>query len=321
MAVMRALWLENQVFSFRDDLPVPQPGTGEALVKVRLAGICATDLEMGRGYYPFTGVPGHEFVGEVSSAPESPDWMGARVVGEINVTCGECRACRAGRPHHCERRTVLGILNHDGAFSEYLALPVKNLHRVPEGLPDEKAVFTEPLAAALEILEQVHIRPDERWLVVGAGRLGLLVAQVLALTGCELRVVARHPNQRAILSQLGIHPIGEQDVSSQDFDGVVEATGNPDGFALARRAVRPAGTLVMKSTYKGDLTVNFSSMVVDEIRLIGSRCGPFEPALRLLERGMVNPLPLISGEYGLKEGLQAIEHAMQRGALKVLLRP
>jgi threonine dehydrogenase-like Zn-dependent dehydrogenase len=293
---------------------------GEALVKVRLAGICATDLELVRGYYPYTGIPGHEFVGEVIAAPQA-EWVGRRVVGEINAVCGECEACRHGRPTHCERRTVLGIVNRNGAFAEYLTLPMANLHLLPDSVPDEMAVFTEPLAAALEIGQQVHIQPTERVLVVGAGRLGQLIAQVLALTGCDLRVLARHPNQIALLARRGIRSITQDEVPQRRMDVVIEATGSPSGFEVARRAVRPRGTLVLKSTYAGNLEVNLSALVVDEITLVGSRCGPFRPALQLMESRLVDPTPLIEARYPLEQGVAAFEHAARPGVLKVLLQP
>ncbi len=315
---MQGLWLENRQWSFRTDLPLPAPPLGEALVRVRLAGVCATDLELARGYYPYTGVAGHEFVGEIAAAPGAPERVGQRVVGEINATCGECAACRNGRPTHCAQRTVLGIAGRHGAFAEYLALPLANLHPVPEAVSDEAAVFTEPLAAALEIQEQAPVRPGERVLVVGAGRLGQLIAQTLALTGCDLRVLARRPRQAEPLRRRGVRVVAEQDIPDRQMDVVVEASGSPQGFALARRALRPRGVLVMKSTYAGDLTVNMSALVVDEITLIGSRCGPFPPALRLLEAGQVDPTPLIEGRYHLSDGLAALEHAAQPGALKIL---
>jgi 2-desacetyl-2-hydroxyethyl bacteriochlorophyllide A dehydrogenase len=316
---MLGVWLEDQKIRLRDDLPIPEPPAGEALLKVRLAGICATDLEMRRGYYPFTGILGHEFVGEVIHSPAEPSLEGQRVVGEINASCGTCRACKAGRPTHCENRTVLGILYRNGAFAEYMTLPVENLHIVPDSIADEAAVFTEPLAAALEIQQQVHIQPAERVLVIGAGRLGQLVAQTLALTGCELKVVTRHATQERLLAVRGIATCREEAVPARDLDVVVEATGSPQGFALARRAVRPRGTIVMKSTYKGEMQINFSSIVVDEITLIGSRCGPFLPALNLLESGKIEPRPLISARYPLVEAEKAIQHAGLPGALKILL--
>jgi threonine dehydrogenase-like Zn-dependent dehydrogenase len=313
---MKALWLENNQISVRE---IPQPNrTNEALIKIRKAGICSTDLELVKGYYPYTGVLGHEFVGEVVSAPESV-WVGQRVVGEINAACGKCEACLNGRPTHCEARTVLGISNRDGVFAEYTSLPLENLRRVPDSVPDEMAVFTEPLAAALEIQEQIQIKPTDRVLLVGAGRLGQLVAQTLALTGCDLHVLVRHAYQKDLLGARGIHTIAEDDIQPRKWDIVVEATGSPDGFKIARKAIRPRGTLVMKSTYAGELSIDFSSIVVDEITVVGSRCGPFAPALRLLERREVDPTVLIAGEYKLTDALKAFDKAAQPGALKVLM--
>ncbi len=320
---MNGLWLENLSLSYRDDLPEPEISTGEALIQVKLAGVCSTDLELLRGYYPFCGIPGHEFVGEVVNAagPDAGKWQRQRVVGEINLACGECETCRQGRPTHCERRRVLGILNHNGVFAEYTVLPLENLHLVPEAVSDEQAVFTEPLAAALEIQQQVHIQPTTRVLIVGAGRLGQLIAQSLALNGCSLQVVARHPYQKDLLRRRGIDVIAEDQVPAGKMDLVVEATGSPDGFEIARKAVRPRGTLVLKSTYRDLLTVNLSSLVVDEITLVGSRCGPFPAALSLLEKKQIDPLPLIQATYSLTEGLKAFDEAGQPGVLKVLVRP
>lgn len=315
---MKAVWLENNQLDLRE---VEQPARqGEALIRIRRAGICSTDLELVKGYYPFTGIPGHEFVGEVV-AVDDPAWNGQRVVADINVTCGACEQCVAGRPTHCENRTVLGISKRNGVFAEYTTLPLTNLHRVPASVPDEMAVFCEPLAAALEIQQQVHIRPADRVLLVGAGRLGQLIAQTLALTGCGLRVLARHTHQQGLLAARGIKTIQEEQIQPWRWDVVVEATGSPDGFRLARRAIRPRGILVMKSTYKGEMAVNFSSIVVDEVQVVGSRCGPFEPALRLLEAKAVDPSGLIAAEFKLGEALQAFEHAAQPGVLKVLVSP
>jgi threonine dehydrogenase-like Zn-dependent dehydrogenase len=317
---MNALWLENHKLSFRKDVPVPVPQPGEALVRVRLAGICSTDLELVKGYLPFTGIPGHEFVGDVISAPEGAgDWSGRRVVGDINLTCGTCEQCLSGRSTHCRKRTVLGILNHDGAFTEFLSLPVINLHQVPDSVTDEAAVFTEPLAAALEIQQQVHIHPDDRVLVIGAGRLGLLIAETLSLTGCDLKAVTRHERQRKLLDGRGICSIREEDIPEGKMDVVVEAAGSPAGFLLARKAVRPRGSIVLKSTYKGEQKADFSSLVVDEITLVGSRCGPFLPALRLLKKKKVDPAALIDARYPLSDGIRAMEHASMPGVLKVLL--
>jgi len=315
---MQALWLENQQLDLRE---VPEPAwPGEALIRIRKAGVCSTDLELVKGYYPFTGIIGHEFVGDVVEC-DDPAWVGQRVVGEINVICGNCEQCLGGRSTHCESRTVLGITKRNGTFAEYTTLPIANLHRVPASVPDELAVFTEPLAAALEIQQQVHIRPTDRVLVIGAGRLGQLIAQTLALTGCDLRVVARHPHQQKILVERGIKLILEEDVQPWRWDLVVEATGSLGGFSLARQAIRPRGTLVMKSTYKGEMSVNFSSIVVDEVNIVGSRCGPFGPALRLMEKGKVDPSVLIAAEFKLGEALQAFERAAQPGVLKVLVEP
>ncbi|MBK9006300.1 MAG: 2-deoxy-scyllo-inosamine dehydrogenase [Anaerolineales bacterium] len=315
---MKALWLENNKIDFREVSQPQKPN--EALIKIRKAGICSTDLELVKGYYPYAGILGHEFVGEVAKADDA-SWVGQRVVGEINAVCGQCEQCLNGRPTHCESRTVLGIVNRDGVFAEYVCLPVANLHRVPASVPDGMAVFTEPLAAALEIQEQINIKPGDRVLLVGAGRLGQLIAQTLALTGCDLRVVARHKRQQELLTARGIRIITEEEIQRWRWDVVVEATGSPSGFALARQAIRPRGTLVLKSTYKGEMSVDFSSIVVDEINLIGSRCGPFEPALRLMESRQVDPTVLIDAEYSLTDAMKAFEHATRPGALKVVLNP
>jgi threonine dehydrogenase-like Zn-dependent dehydrogenase len=315
---MNALWLENNKISLRD-VPLPKK-PGEALIKIREAGICSTDLELVKGYYPYTGVPGHEFVGDVVETDDA-SWIGQRVVGEINAVCNQCEQCLNGRPTHCESRTVLGIVNRDGVFAEYTTLPLSNLHRVPVSIPDEMAVFTEPLAAALEIQQQVQIKPTDRVLLIGAGRLGQLIAQTLSLIGCDLRVVARHVHQQDLLKARGIRIISEEEIKPWRWDIVVEATGSPDGFSLARQAIRPRGTLVLKSTYKGGANVNFSSFVVDEVNIIGSRCGPFEPALRLMESKQVDPTVLIDSEFSLGEGIKAFEHAAKPSVLKVLIQP
>ncbi|HEC84822.1 MAG TPA: alcohol dehydrogenase [Thioploca sp.] len=316
---MQALWLENNQLSYRDNVPIPKPLDGEALVRVRLAGICATDLELVKGYYSYTGILGHEFVGEIERAQDAPERVGERVVGEINVACGACDNCLRGQPTHCGRRTVLGIVNRDGVFAEYLCLPLKNIFPVPDSIPDEAAVFTEPLAAALEIQEQVIIRPTDRVLVVGAGRLGHLIAQTLLLTGCHLQVVARHDKQRQLLAARQIAWLDENAVPERTFDIIIEATGSAGGFALARQAVRPRGTIVLKSTYKGDMSVNVAALVVDEVTLVGSRCGPFAPALRLLEKRLVDPTLLIDYRFPFENALQAFERVVQPGVLKVLL--
>jgi 2-desacetyl-2-hydroxyethyl bacteriochlorophyllide A dehydrogenase len=313
---MQALWLEERQLSMRE-IEVPR-AEGEALIRVSLSGVCGTDIELSRGYYPFTGVIGHEFVGVVVESPD-PAWKGRRVVGEINAVCGVCEACRNGRPTHCESRTVLGIVNRNGAHAEYVSLPLANLHTVPDSVPDESAVFTEPLAAAVEILQQVHVHPDDRVLLVGAGRLGQLVARVLALTGARLQVVARHEQQRELLHACGIATISEADVEPRRYDLVVEATGSPSGLDLARTSVRPRGILVLKSTYHAKVTLDLAPFVVDEITIVGSRCGPFAPALRLLERGEVDPRGLVGETFPLARGAEAVLAAQEPGAMKVLL--
>jgi threonine dehydrogenase-like Zn-dependent dehydrogenase len=273
------------------------------------------------GYYPFRGILGHEFVGIVAEAQGDNSWIGKRVVGGINASCGACENCNAGLPSHCERRTVLGIVDRHGAFAEYLTLPVINLHEVPASIPDEAAVFTEPLAAALEIQEQVQIHPEDHVLLIGAGNLGQLIAQTLILTGCDLQVVARYETQRALLDTHNIATIAEDAVLSRKMDVVIEASGSPGGLELALEAVRPRGTIVLKSTYKGMLEIDSSSIVVNEIKLVGSRCGPFKPALSLFEKGEVDPTPLITERYPLSHGLRALRHAGRPGVLKVLLQP
>ncbi len=317
---MRALYLD-ETLSLRENHPAPSPPPGEALVSVQLAGVCNTDLELARGYMSFRGVPGHEFVGVVEQCDSAPEWVGERVVGEINAACGQCETCRAGRPTHCPSRTTLGIAGRDGAFAEYLCLPVVNLHLVPGSVPDEIAVFTEPLAAACEITQAVHIHPTDRVAVLGDGKLGLLCSEVLQLTGCNLLAIGRHEESLEILARRGIQTVLAEARTSPEFDIVVEATGTPEGFAAARQLVRPRGTIVLKSTYHSALETNLTMVVVDEVSLVGSRCGPFEPALRLLEQGLVDVTSLIRGRYRLSEGLAALERASQRGTLKVLIEP
>ncbi|GAB1545006.1 alcohol dehydrogenase catalytic domain-containing protein [Scytonema sp. NUACC21] len=314
---MKGLWLENNQLQLRTDIPIPEAPVGEALVRVLCAGVCNTDLELKRGYYPYSGILGHEFVGVVEQGPQH--LVNRRVVGEINAVCGKCRFCLRGEPTHCENRTVLGIVNRNGAFADYLCLAVENLHLVPDNVPTEIATFTEPLAAALEIQQQVQLHSDNRVLVVGDGKLGQLVAQTLALTGCDLLVVGRHQDKLAYLEARGIKTGLRDAVTDKAFDISVECTGNSEGFAIAQRALRPRGTLVLKSTYAGKLSLDASSLVVDEITLIGSRCGSFAPALELLAEEKVDVKPLIHARYPLTEGLAAFERAQTKGVLKVLL--
>jgi threonine dehydrogenase-like Zn-dependent dehydrogenase len=313
---VQALVLEDGVAALRD-VPEPEPPAGEALVRVLCAGVCGTDVELTRGYSAFRGVLGHEFVGVVEEGPER--LVGRRVVGDINSSCGACAGCRANRPMHCEHRTVLGIVGRDGAFAEKLALPAVNLHLVPSHVPDEVAVFAEPLAAAIEVTEQVKIHPTDRVLVLGAGRLGQLVARVLRRTRCELVVAGGHPDKLRLLEEARIRTVRPEAVDAPAFDVVVECTGNPAGLALARRAVRPRGTIVLKSTYAGELTIDASAIVVDEITLVGSRCGPIARALAFLADGEIDPRPLVHSRYPLKEAVAALRRASGPGVLKVLI--
>jgi len=315
---MRALYFDGQL-RYRPDAPDPGPPPGEALIRTRLAGVCNTDLEIVRGYMGFQGVLGHEFVGEVVRAADAPELVGQRVVGEINAYCGACPTCRRGDPTHCPYRTTLGIQGRDGTMAGYFTLPTRLLYPVPPAIPDTWAVFTEPLAAACEIVEQVAIRPTDRIIVLGDGKLGLLVAQVLALTGCDLLAVGRHPEKLAILERRSIRTRLAEEEITPGADVVVEATGSAEGFAAARALVRPRGMLVLKSTFHGDVTLDLSLVVVDEVTIVGSRCGPFPAALRLLERRLVDVESLIHETFSLEDGLAAFERAAAPGVLKVLI--
>jgi threonine dehydrogenase-like Zn-dependent dehydrogenase len=314
---MNGLWLEQQQLQLRQDLPMPIPAPGEALVRVLRAGICNTDLELLRGYYPYAGVLGHEFVGIVVDGCD--ELLNRRVVGEINAYCGTCEYCQQGLSNHCDRRTVLGIVNRHGAFAEYLTLPIVNLHPIPDRVSTNAATFTEPIAAALEIQTQLAITASQRVLVIGDGKLGQLVAQTIALTGCDLFVVGRHMDKLAHLQSRNISTGLATDIIPRSYHIAVDCTGNPAGFDLACKSLRPRGTLVMKSTYAGKLSIDASALVVDEITVIGSRCGPFDRAIDLLATEQVDVRPLIAAEYPLSEGLQAFDRAREKGVLKVLL--
>jgi threonine dehydrogenase-like Zn-dependent dehydrogenase len=315
---MRALVFDGAL-ALRSDYPDPTPGLGEALIRVRMAGICRTDLEITRGYFGFRGVLGHEFVGMVERAPDAA-CVGRRVVGEINCACGTCAACRRGLGRHCPHRTVLGILERDGAFADAVRLPLGNLHEVPDSLSDAMATFVEPTAAAFEILEQVAVRPGDRVLVLGDGKLGALVAQVLRLTGCHLVVAGRREDKLATFRTLGIEARMLPGLSERDWDVVVEATGSPEGFGAAVERVRPRGTLVLKTTTAARAALDLAPLVVNEVTVVGSRCGPFRPAIRALAEGRVRVEPLISAVFDLSDGVAAVRRAGEPGVLKVLLR-
>lgn len=305
----------------QQDYPPPIPQPDEALVRVTLAGICATDLEIVKGYVPdFSGVLGHEFVGVVEQSADSA-WVGQRVVASINVGCETCDVCRQSGPEHCPNRRVLGIHDRDGVFAECVAVPLRNLHRVPDTLPDERVIFAEPLAAAIRIREQLAIRPSAKTAVIGPGRLGLLVAQVLHLAGEDITLLGRQLESLALPASWGIATGLTTDYAESSFDFVVEVTGNENGFAEALRLVRPLGNLVLKSTFAGDSQVDLTKIVVGEITVTGSRCGPFAPALRLLAADTLHTAPLITAAYPLHQAKIAFDRAAQPGVLKVLLRP
>jgi threonine dehydrogenase-like Zn-dependent dehydrogenase len=297
----------------------PAEEDGDTLLKVRLAGICATDLEIVKGYMNFRGVLGHEFVAEVISSPKK-ELVGERVVGEINCVCGRCDLCVSGLSNHCRNRTVLGILNHDGAFAEYVRLPAANLHVLPKTIDDDAAVFVEPLAAAHQVLKQIKL-DGRKWVtVLGDGRLGLLVAQVLRNVDCPVRMIGKHPEKLAMCEKWQIRSRAISDiVPRHDQDVVVDCTGSANGFEMAMQMVRPRGTIVLKSTFAAGKALNLAPLVIDEINVVGSRCGPFREAIRSLADKSVDVLSLIHRRIKLEQGVEAMELAGRPGVLKVLL--
>jgi len=312
---MRALVLDDRV-TLQESRPTPNPAEGEVLVRVTCAGICETDLQLIKGYMGFRGVLGHEFVG----VAESGLFAGRRVVGEINCACWTCETCRKGLNTHCPNRTVIGILNHDGAFADLIAVPQRNLHAVPDALPDDIAVFTEPVAAAYQIPAQIAIHPDDCIIVLGDGRLGNLCAQVVARHSNRVTVVGKHPKKLALLKELGIATALVSDpIDERSADIVVDCTGSDTGLPTALRLVRPRGTIVLKTTVAGTQTLPWAPFVIDEVTLVGSRCGPFDRALAALEGGEVSVKPLISERYDLGKGIEALERAQAKSVLKVLL--
>lgn len=310
----------DQTLRWTAQQPDPVPGEGEVLVAVRLAGICATDLEITKGYMGFTGVPGHEFVGTVVKGPRA--WRDKRVVAEINCVCGRCDMCQRGLSNHCRRRSVIGIQGRDGTFADFLAVPERNLHEIPDAVSDEQAVFVEPLAAAYQVIRQCPIERRMRVAVIGSGRLGLLVAQVLKTCGCQLEVLGRNPLTLELCEKKGIQgtPVGEA-VPRADRDVVVECTGSPAGFDLATRLVRPRGTLILKSTYAGDASLNLAGLVINEVTLLGSRCGPFPDAIQALARREIDVESMISRRMPLSKGVEAFAAAADPRCIKVLLKP
>jgi threonine dehydrogenase-like Zn-dependent dehydrogenase len=312
---MRAIVLDDQV-NVTTGRPTPTPAAGEVLVRVIRAGVCETDLQLIKGYMGFRGVLGHEFVGVAESGPLA----GRRVVGEINCACRTCATCLMGLPTHCPNRTVLGILNHDGAFADLIAVPQQNLHAVPEALSDDVAVFTEPVAAAFQIPVQLTIRGQDRVAVLGDGRLGNLCAQVLARLSDHVLVIGKHPEKLAILESMGVATrLLSDSIDERAWDIVVDCTGSESGLPTALKLVRPRGTIVLKTTVAGQQTLAWAPFVIDEVTLIGSRCGPFDRALSGLEEGHVRVEPLISDRFDLSRGLDALARAQTKGILKVLL--
>lgn len=323
---MKALVIDAPGSIHLRDIPETPLAFGECRVAVTRVGICRTDLELLKGYMNFSGVPGHEFVGKVVEGADR--LMGRRVVGEINAGCGTCDECRTNSSRHCLNRTVLGIFNRPGAFAETLTLPERNLLPVPDNVSDEEAVFTEPLAAALEIFQQLHMRPTTRALVIGDGKLGLLIAQVLAHFGTRVMLLGRNPKKLALAERWSI-PSALADRNAPQalhfggrFDSVVECTGSPEGLSTAMNHVVPGGTIVLKSTYAPTQppTLDWAKIVIDEIRIVGSRCGPFAPALRLLAKGGIDVRSLIDHTKPFADSIEAFELAAQKGVLKVLVR-
>lgn len=314
---MNALWLGDGRLRVRDDVELDDLAAREARVRVLAAGICGTDLALVDGLYPFEGVPGHEFVGIVEEGPAA--LTGKRVVGEINAACGRCPECRTGMTKHCRARTALGIRGRNGAFAEFLQLPAANLHAVPDAITTDAAVFTEPLAAALDIVDRVPTKRGEPVLVVGAGRLGQLVCRALDNAGAEVVAVGRGAEKLARLDGIAARTCRAEDVEPRSFRVAVECTGNPAGLPIALRALRPQGTLVLKSTCPKPALLDTGALVVDELRLVGSRCGPFDAALRLLEERRVEVESLIDARFPLREAVEAFAYSRRPGVVKVLL--
>jgi threonine dehydrogenase-like Zn-dependent dehydrogenase len=313
---MRALTLGQDGVVLRCDAPEPALRNGEVAVRVLCAGICETDLQLMRGYADFRGVLGHEFVGIAQDGP----FEGIRVVGEINCSCWECDACLSGRASHCPHRSVIGIRNHDGAFADFVAVPQRNLHVVPDSISTDVAVFTEPVAAAFQIPAQLHVRRKDRVVVLGDGRLGNLCAQVLAGVTNHVLVVGKHPAKLAVLQSLGIETALLSELPPGPMaDVVVDCTGSETGLPTALKMVRPRGTVVLKTTRAGTQSLALAPLVVDEVTVVGSRCGPFDQALLALEGGQVSVLPLISSRFDLSRGLDALNEASTKPVLKILL--
>jgi threonine dehydrogenase-like Zn-dependent dehydrogenase len=318
---MKAIVFDGTL-KYRENYPVPEPGEKEVLVRVSLAGICNTDIEIMNGYLGFHGVMGHEFVGLVEGAPENAkNLVGKRVVGEINCGCGLCDFCKGGLAKHCPTRTTLGIQGKDGAFAEYVTLPVSNVHTIPDNIADEEAVFTEPLAAAFEITEQVHIKPTDRVLVLGDGKLGLLCSFVLGLMEADVTLAGKHEGKLSIAEKGHIRTLNRayEKPHEKKYDIVVEATGSVEGFKDALQLTKPRGTIVLKSTVAATPKMDGARLVIDEIHVVGSRCGPFGPALRALAQRRIGVKPLISAIYTFDRSQEAFEKAQGNESLKIII--
>ena len=316
---MKALQFDGKKLNYISNYPKPQ--SDEAIVKISLAGICGTDLEILQGYMSYQGVPGHEFVGVVERS-QNKDLIGKRVVGEINVGCEKCDQCKKGNQRHCPNRTVLGILNRDGAFAQYISLPEKNLHVIPDSISDKQAVFIEPIAAAFEIKEQILLKPEWRVAIVGDGRLSQLISAVLKMSCPNITCFGRHQNKLDRLEKLGIKTkIGITSQDKYSFDLVVEATGSNSGFLDSMNLVKPKGRVVLKSTIASKERLDLTPAVVNEITLVGSRCGPFRPAINALASGVISVDQLIESEYPLEKFQEAFEDAKKSNTLKVVLKP
>lgn len=310
---MRGVYCDGTSARLRRDLPEPGPAAGEVVLRVRWAGVCDTDLQLARGYMNYRGVLGHEFVGE--------DDAGRRFVAAINAACGACATCRAGRPGHCPHRTVLGILGRDGAMADRVRVPARNLFPVPDAIDDRRAVFVEPLAAAFRVAEQVPLGPDVAMAVVGDGKLGLLCAWVARAAGARVSLIGKHPEKLALAGpDIATHTLDEAGRLARGFDVVADCTGSPSGLPTALGLVRPCGTVVLKTTIAGEHALNLAPIVIDEVRVIGSRCGPFAPALAALADGHIDVRPLIGAEFPLDEAEAAFRAAAEKGARKVLLK-
>ena len=315
---MRAIVFDDKL-EFRTDYPIPERGENEALIRVTHAGICNTDIEITKGYMKFHGILGHEFVGVIEQC-DKKNAIGNRVVGEINLGCGVCSFCRNNNSSHCPHRSVLGIKDKNGVFADYITLPLANLYTVPDHISDEEAVFTEPLAAAFEIFKQVNIKSSDRVCVLGDGKLGLLVSQALAASNCDLTVIGHYNEKLAILGKLGIKTSLSYSYEEPGFDIVVECTGSRSGIDTALNIVRPKGKIILKTTVAEKDSFNLNHIVINEISLIGSRCGPFKPAIQAIKSGAVDVLSLVSKIYSLDDGLKALKYASEKGVIKVILK-